>query len=326
MSLAFVFPGQGSQSVGMLRELVLEHAEARDAFAEASAALGYDLWATVEHGPEQKLNQTEISQPAMLVAGVAVWRTWRAAGGALPAQMAGHSLGEYTALVCAGALDFTEAVKLVADRARYMQEAVPVGEGGMAAVLGLDADAVRALCEQAAEGDVLEAVNFNSPGQVVIAGTAAAIARATVRAKDAGAKRVMALAISVPSHCALMAPAAARMAERLKGVALRVPTVPVLHNVHARAESRVAAMRDALTFQVASPVRWVETVERMIKDGAHAFIECGPGKVLSGLSKRINRDVPCLCIQDPASLREALAGNKISRDEPLRSEKNAVAE
>ncbi|MBI3900189.1 MAG: ACP S-malonyltransferase [Gammaproteobacteria bacterium] len=307
MTLAFVFPGQGSQSVGMLHELAQAHTQVRDTFAEAAAALGFDLWSIVSNGPEERLNQTEITQPAMLSAGVATWRVWRAQGGAMPATMAGHSLGEYTALVCAGALDFTDAVRLVADRARYMQEAVPVGQGGMAAVLGLEDDAVRALCVQAAEGDVLEAVNFNSPGQIVIAGTAAAIARAVVLAKEAGAKRALALPVSVPSHCALMAPAAARMAERFKSVNLRVPTVPVVHNVSARAEADVNAIRDALTRQIAAPVRWVETVEQITNNGARTFIECGPGKVLTGLNKRIRRELDCRAVYDSQSLQDTLA-------------------
>lgn len=310
MSLAFVFPGQGSQSVGMLRELALEHPEVSQTFAEASSALGYDLWAIVDQGPEERLGQTEITQPAMLAAGVAVWRAWRAAGGAQPAMMAGHSLGEYSALVCAGAIEFSDAVRLVADRARYMQEAVPAGRGGMAAVLGIADDAVRALCAQAAEGEVLEPVNYNSPGQVVIAGTASAIARAVARAKELGAKRALALPVSVPSHCSLMAPAAARMAERLKTINVRALGVPVIHNVHVRAESDSNAIRDALVRQIAAPVRWVETIEKMVQDGARSFIECGPGKVLAGLNKRINRDVACVCVQDPQSLRAALASAK----------------
>jgi [acyl-carrier-protein] S-malonyltransferase len=306
MSLAFVFPGQGSQSVGMLRELAAEQPIVGQTFVEASEALGYDLWAIVASGPEERLNATEVTQPAMLTGGVAVWRAWRANGGAMPSHMAGHSLGEYTALVCADALPFSDAVRLVADRARYMQEAVPVGQGGMAAILGLEDDAVRALCAQAAEGEVLEPVNFNSPGQIVIAGTAAAIARAVAKAKEAGAKRALALPVSVPSHCALMAPAAKRMAERLSAVDLRAPSVPVVHNVHVKAESNADAIRDALVRQIAAPVRWVETIEQIAASGARTIIECGPGKVLSGLNKRIAREVECLSINDPATLREAL--------------------
>jgi [acyl-carrier-protein] S-malonyltransferase len=234
--------------------------------------------------------------------------------------MAGHSLGEYTALVCSGALDFVESVRLVADRARYMQDAVPAGQGGMAAVLGLDDDAVRALCAKAAEGEVLEPVNFNSPGQVVIAGTAAAIARAVSQAKAAGARRALALPVSVPSHCALMKPAAARMAERLKAVNIRAPTIPVLHNVHVRSESDPDAIRDALVRQIASPVRWVETVEKIGREGARAFVECGPGKVLAGLIKRISAEAACYSVNDPQSLTEALTSVRATEPAPARED------
>lgn len=307
MSLAFVFPGQGSQSVGMLDALAQAYPSVKQTFAEASAALGRDLWRLVEGGPEEALNQTENTQPAMLSAGVAVWRAWRERGGALPVVMAGHSLGEYTALVCAGALDFPDAVRLVADRARFMQSAVPAGEGGMAAILGLDDDAVRALCVQAAEGEVLEPVNFNSPGQVVVAGTAAAVQRAVAQAKAAGAKRAVALPVSVPSHCQLMAPAAKQMAARLREVSLRVPQVPVLHNAHVRAEQDPQAIREALVRQIAAPVRWVETIQAMAAQGVDKVIECGPGKILTGLNKRIVDGVTTWPAYDPASLDQALA-------------------
>lgn len=307
MSLAFVFPGQGSQSVGMLDALAQAYPSVKQTFAEASAALGRDLWQLVEGGPEEALNQTENTQPAMLSAGVAVWRVWRERGGVLPVVMAGHSLGEYTALVCAGALDFPDAVQLVADRARFMQSAVPAGEGGMAAILGLDDDAVRALCAQAAEGEVLEPVNFNSPGQIVVAGTAAAVQRAVAQAKAAGAKRAVVLPVSVPSHCQLMAPAAEQMAARLRAVSLRVPQVPVLHNAHVRAEQDPQAIREALVRQIAAPVRWVETIQAMAAQGADKVIECGPGKVLAGLNKRIVDGVTTWPVYDPASLDQALA-------------------
>ncbi len=306
MSLAFVFPGQGSQSVGMLHALAQAYPAVKQTFAEASGALGRDLWQLVESGPEEALNQTENTQPAMLSAGVAVWRVWRERGGALPVVMAGHSLGEYTALVCAGALDFADAVRLVADRARLMQSAVPAGQGGMAAILGLDDDAVRALCAQAAEGEVLDAVNFNSPGQVVVAGTAAAVQRAVAQAKAAGAKRAVALPVSVPSHCKLMAPAAEQMAARLREVNLRAPQIPVLHNVHVRAEQDPQAIREALVRQIAAPVRWVETVQAMAAQGVDKVIECGPGKVLAGLNKRIADGVTTWPVYDPASLDQAL--------------------
>jgi [acyl-carrier-protein] S-malonyltransferase len=305
MKLAFVFPGQGSQSVGMLNALADAQSLVKETFAEASAALGYDLWALASGGPEEKLNQTEVTQPAMLTAGVAVWRVWQQQGGAQPAVMAGHSLGEYSALTCAGAITFADAVKLVADRGRFMQEAVPAGQGGMAAIVGLDDDQVRALCEQNAAGEVLSPVNFNSPGQVVIAGTAAAVARAVANAKAAGAKLAKPLPVSVPSHCALMHPAAERMRTRLEQIEVRAPRIPVLHNVHVRAESDPAAIRDALVRHIESPVRWVETVQKMAADGVTMLVECGPGKVLAGLNKRIAKDTQTLPVYDPETLAQA---------------------
>lgn len=307
MSLAFVFPGQGSQSVGMLSALAAEFTVVKDTFAEASQALGYDLWQIVEQDPEDKLNRTETTQPAMLAAGVAVWRVWLQIGGAKPSMLAGHSLGEYTALVCAGALDFPEAVKLVADRGRFMQEAVPAGQGGMAAILGLEDDAVRKVCERAAQGEVLAAVNFNSPGQVVIAGTAAAVARGAEAARAAGAKRALVLPVSVPSHCALMRPAAEKLRERLKKVSVRAPAIPVLHNVHVLAETDPDKIRDALVMQVEQPVRWVDTIRRMEAGGVNRIVECGPGKVLTGLNKRIVSQAQTAAIHDPKSLAEERA-------------------
>ena len=256
---------------------------------------------------EEKLNQTEITQPAMLSAGVAVWRVWQAENGPQPVVMAGHSLGEYTALTCAGAIVFADAVRLVADRGRFMQEAVPAGQGGMAAIVGLDDEQVRALCEHAAQGEVLSPVNFNSPGQVVIAGTAAAVARAVEQAKGAGAKLARQLPVSVPSHCALMHPAAERMRERLKQMNIVTPRIPVLHNAHVRAESNADAIRDALVRQVESPVRWVETVQKMAADGVDKLVECGPGKVLAGLNKRISKETQTLSVYDPETLRQARA-------------------
>ena len=305
MSLAFVFPGQGSQSVGMLGLLADSYPEVKATFAEASAALGYDLWTIAANGPEDRLNQTEITQPAMLSAGVAVWRAWQKDGGPQPVIMAGHSLGEYTALACAGAIEFKDAVMLVADRGRFMQEAVPAGQGGMAAILGLEDNQVRALCEQAAQGDVLSPVNFNSPGQVVIAGTAAAVARAVEQAKGAGAKLAKLLPVSVPSHCALMHPAAERMRARLQQVKIGVPRVPVLHNVHVKGETDPDAIREALVRQIESPVRWVDTIRKMAADGVDKLIECGPGKVLAGLNKRIVKEAQMLPVYDPETLRQA---------------------
>ncbi|MHB8727457.1 MAG: ACP S-malonyltransferase [Sulfuricaulis sp.] len=307
MSLAFVFPGQGSQSIGMLNALAAEFPVVRETFSEASGALGCDLWQIVEQGPEAKLNQTEITQPAMLTAGVAVWRAWLSANGPRPRFMAGHSLGEYSALVCAEALDFDTAVKLVADRARFMQQAVPIGQGGIAAILGLDDDAVRRLCEQAAQGEVLDAVNFNSPNQVVIAGTAAAVARAIEQSKAAGAKRAVLLPMSVPAHSRLMHPAAQRMAERIQSVEVRSPRVPVIHNVHLRAESDPTAIRNALVRQIESPVRWVELIQKLATDGVDRLVECGPGRVLTGLNKRIVKTTETLPVFDPVTLREALS-------------------
>lgn len=302
-SIAAVFPGQGSQSVGMLVELAAAHDAVRRTFDEASVVLGYDLWQLVQDGPAEALNRTDRTQPAMLAADVAVWRVWRESGGPLPAVMAGHSLGEYAALVCADSLDFGRAVTLVAERGRFMQEAVPSGQGAMAAVLGLDDEQVRAVCAAAAGGEVVAAVNFNSPGQVVIAGNAAAVERAIDLAKEAGAKRAIPLPVSVPSHCELMRPAAQRMAELLETTEFAAPRVPVLHNADVRSWPDAAAIRDALVRQLYSPVRWTESVTAL---GTRTMIEFGPGKVLSGLAKRIDRDIVAVCVQDSASLDEAL--------------------
>lgn len=308
MSLAFVFPGQGSQSLGMLSELAAAYPVVGQSFAEASEALGYDLWSLTQNGPEEELNKTHITQPALLTAGIAVWRVWQEKGGAHPAVMAGHSLGEYTALVAAGALDFAAAVALVADRGKFMQEAVPAGEGAMAAILGLDDAKVIELCEQAAEGQVVSAVNFNSPGQVVIAGAAAAVDRACDLAKAAGAKRALKLAVSAPSHCALMQPAAERLAERLQGIEFRVPGIPVINNADVAAPQDAEAIREALVRQLYNPVRWVETVQKMSADGVDRLIECGPGKVLVGLNKRIAKEMNAAAVFDTATLDAALAG------------------
>lgn len=305
--LAFVFPGQGSQSVGMLAELAQAYPDVIQTFQQASDALGYDLWQLVQQGPEAELNRTDRTQPAMLAAGVAVWRVWNSNGGVTPEILAGHSLGEYTALVCAGALDFTDGIRLVADRARFMQEAVPQGQGAMAAILGLEDDQVIAVCKQAEQGDVVTAVNFNAPGQVVIAGTAAAVERAVVLAREAGAKRAITLPVSVPSHCALMKPAAENMGRALANTTLRKPALPVLHNVDVAPHAEADSIRDALVRQLYSPVRWVETVRAMEARGVNSIIECGPGKVLAGLNKRIGRELVTLSVYDPDSLEEALS-------------------
>lgn len=306
MTLAFVFPGQGSQSVGMLAELAARYPVVKDTFSEASAVLKLDLWKVVSEGPEETLNQTHITQPAMLTAGVATWRIWQARGGTQPQVMAGHSLGEYSALVCAGALDFSEAVELVGLRGRYMQAAVPTGQGAMAAILGLDDAQVVAACQQAAQGDVVAAVNFNSPGQVVIAGQAAAVNRAMELCKAAGAKRALPLPVSVPSHCALMKPAAEQLAQRLQSINLRKPQIPVINNVDVATPDAADAIRDALVRQLYNPVRWVETVQRMVNEGVTQLIECGPGKVLVGLNKRISKDMTAHALLDAASVDSAL--------------------
>jgi len=279
-------------------------------FSEASDALGFDLWKLVQDGPEEMLNQTTNTQPAMLVAGVAAWRVWLDQGGAQPAVMAGHSLGEYTALVCAESLEFSDAVKLVADRGRFMQEAVPTGEGAMAAIIGLEDDSVRALCEQNASGEVLSPVNFNSPGQVVIAGSSAAVQRAVDNAKAAGAKRALVLPVSVPSHCQLMHGAAERMAERLVEIHVNTPKIPVIHNYSVQAEQSADAIKAALVSQIEQPVRWVETIQKMARDGVDRLVECGPGKVLVGLNKRIDKEMQTWAVYDADTLATALENLK----------------
>lgn len=307
MSLAFVFPGQGSQSVGMLKDLADNFSEVNSTFQEASDALGYDLWSLIQEGPADKLNSTDVTQPAMLASGVATWRAWQAKGGAIPAVMAGHSLGEYTALVCAGSLTFVDAVKLVSQRGKFMMEAVPAGTGAMAAILGMDDDAVRQVCLDAAEGDVLEAVNYNSPGQVVVAGHKSAIERVTVIAKEKGAKRALELPVSVPSHCALMKPAAEKLASVLNDISISTPTIPVINNVDVLTATTELDIKEALTRQLFSPVRWVETIEKMSADGVDKVIECGPGKVLVGLNKRINKSMASAALVDSASIEAALS-------------------
>jgi len=305
MKFAFVFPGQGSQSVGMMQGWG-ERAEVRATFAEASDALGQDLWALVTDGPADLLNQTVNTQPAMLAADVAAWRVWQAAGGATPTLLAGHSLGEYAALVAAGALDFADAIRLVRFRAEAMQAAVPEGVGAMAAILGLDDDGARAVCADAAAGQVVEAVNLNSPGQVVIAGNKAAVERAMVLAKEKGAKRALPLPVSVPSHSSLMLPAAERLLAHLQSVTINPPSIPVLHNTDVQSHAEPDAIRTALARQLHTPVRWVETVQALQRAGVERVIECGPGKVLAGLTKRIDDSLPALALVDEASLQAAL--------------------
>lgn len=306
MSLAFVFPGQGSQSVGMLSQLATEFPQVQATFSEASDTLGYDLWDLVSSGPAESLNETQRTQPAMLAAGVAVWRSWQSVSDVQPAYLAGHSLGEYTALVAAGALNFSDAIKLVEQRGQFMQQAVPTGQGAMAAILGLDDDVVRSICAEAAANGVAEAVNFNSPGQVVIAGDTNAINSAIELAKEQGAKRALLLPVSVPSHCALMKPAAEQLAQALADIAIQVPTIPVIHNVSVTSVDNQADIKRLLAEQLYNPVRWVETVQFLAAQGVNTLVECGPGKVLAGLTKRIDRSIVGLPVFDQASLDKAL--------------------
>ncbi len=303
---AFVFPGQGSQSRGMMNGYA-EHSVVRDTFAEASDVLKQDLWRLVTEGEDAELNATVNTQPVMLTAGVAGYRAWQGIKGPAPALLAGHSLGEYTALVAAGALEFADALPLVRYRAECMQQAVPEGQGGIAAVLGLDDDAVRAVCAEAAQGDVLEAVNFNSPGQVVIAGNRAAVERGMELAKAKGAKRALMLPMSVPSHCSLLRGAADKLRAYLADVAVQAPSIPVLHNADVKAYSDAASIKDALVRQLYSPVRWVETVQEFGKQGVTHNVECAPGKVLAGLNKRIDANQQALALNDGAALQAALA-------------------
>ncbi|MEL0585435.1 MAG: ACP S-malonyltransferase [Candidatus Thiodiazotropha sp. (ex. Lucinoma kazani)] len=305
-SFCIVFPGQGSQSIGMLSALAEAHPVISQTFTEAADTLGYDLWSLTQNGPVEALNQTTKTQPAMLAAGVSVWRVWQEQGGAKPMLMAGHSLGEYSALVCAGAIEFTDAVKLVSERGRFMQEAVPEGSGGMAAILGLDDAKVEEVCAAAASGEVVEAVNFNSPGQVVIAGDKRAVDRACELAKATGAKRALPLPVSVPSHCALMKPAAERLHEQLSAISISSPSIPVLHNVNVEQASDAGSIRELLTAQLYSPVRWAETVQKMAASGCTNLLEAGPGKVLAGLTKRIDRGLTGMPIFDTKSLNHAL--------------------
>ncbi|MHC5349835.1 ACP S-malonyltransferase [Pseudomonas sp. A46] len=309
-SLAFVFPGQGSQSLGMLAEQGGQHKLVLDTFAEASEALGYDLWALTQQGPEEQLNQTDKTQPAILAASIALWRLWLSEGGARPAYVAGHSLGEYSALVAAGCLGFADAVKLVERRGQLMQQAVPAGQGGMAAILGLDDSDVLAACAEAAQGDVVSAVNFNAPGQVVIAGAAAAVERAIEACKARGAKRAMPLPVSVPSHCALMKPAAERFAESVEALAWQAPAIPLVQNVSAAIVADLAELKRDLLAQLYSPVRWVESMVSLSERGVTDLVECGPGKVLSGLNKRCVKGVNTHNLDTPdafAAARAALA-------------------
>ena len=303
---AFLFPGQGSQSLGMASAVEQASPVVRQTFEEASGALGYDLWEVVENGPAETLGRTEVTQPALLAAGIATWRAWRALGGADPDYVAGHSLGEYTALVAAGALAFGDAISLVAKRGQLMQQATPAGTGAMAAILGLEDAALAEVCARAAQGQVVSCANFNSPGQVVIAGEKEAVDRACELAKTAGARRAVPLAVSVPSHCLLMKPAADAMAEVLANVEIQTPAIPVLHNVNASTADSGPAIRDALVQQLWQPVRWAETVQKLVDIGVGRFAECGPGKVLAGLNRRICRDCETAAWVDAPALQNSL--------------------
>ncbi|QYK14445.1 ACP S-malonyltransferase [Shewanella rhizosphaerae] len=300
--IAYVFPGQGSQAVGMLADLAGEHEVVGQTFAEASEVLGYDLWQLVQEGPAESLNQTDKTQPALLTASVAIWRAIQATSASKPALLAGHSLGEYSALVCAGVIDFKDAVKLVELRGQLMQQAVPAGTGAMFAIIGLDNDGIAKACEEAAQGEVVAPVNFNSPGQVVIAGEKAAVERAADACKAAGAKMAVALPVSVPSHCQLMKPAADELAKALDALSFSAPSIPVVNNVDVAMPESVEAIKDALVRQLYCPVRWSETVEKMAAEGVSQLVEVGPGKVLTGLAKRINKSLSAKVANDPASV------------------------
>ena len=301
-SLAFVFPGQGSQSVGMLAELAAAHADVKEVFDEASQGAGLDLWALSQQGPDDRLNSTENTQPALLAASVAVWRVWQKLGGARPAQLAGHSLGEYSALVCAGALSLHDAAALVAERGRLMQAAVPAGVGAMAAILGGDDAQIATVCDEMAQGQVVAPANFNSPGQLVIAGHAEAVDRVLAKLAELGVKKSVKLAVSVPSHCALMRDAADRLGERMAAIDWQLPSTPVIQNAEARSYASVAEIRGALQQQLYLPVRWTECVQGLAAAGATQVAECGPGKVLCGLIKRIDKGIQARPIGTPAEM------------------------
>ncbi|WP_241626286.1 ACP S-malonyltransferase [Rosenbergiella epipactidis] len=303
---AFIFPGQGSQTVGMLAELAAEQPIIEATYAQASEALGYDLWQLVQQGPAEELNKTWQTQPALLAASVALFRLWQQQGGAQPALLAGHSLGEYSALVCAGVIDFADAIRLVELRGKLMQEAVPEGTGAMQAIIGLDDAAIRQACEESAQGQVVSPVNFNSPGQVVIAGNKEAVERAGAACKAAGAKRALPLPVSVPSHCALMKPAAEKLAVALREITFSEPKISVVNNVDVKCETDAEAIREALVRQLYSPVRWTESVQYIAAQGVTQLVEVGPGKVLTGLTKRIVDTLTASAINDPAAFSAAL--------------------
>jgi [acyl-carrier-protein] S-malonyltransferase len=305
-SLAFVFPGQGSQKVGMLADMAEAYPSIKTVFAEASDILSYDMWGLIQEGPQEQLNLTEKTQPILLASSVALWRLWQEKNGAVPSLMAGHSLGEFSALVCAGAIAFTDALKLVRARGQFMQTAVPVGEGAMAAVLGLDDAVIEQICVEAANGECVQAVNYNSPGQVVIAGKKAAVDRAIEKLLAAGAKRAMLLPVSAPFHTDLMHPAGERLAVELANITIKSPVIPVVHNVHAGVESDPEKIRQLLVKQIYSPVKWTSCVQIMVDKGIASIVECGPGKVLSGLNKRINKELVSYSTDSVASFNQSL--------------------
>lgn len=305
--LAFVFPGQGSQKIGMLADLAQEYPQIGQTFAEASAVLGYDLWDLVQNGSQEDINLTERTQPLLLTASVAIWRVWNEKGGAQPALMAGHSLGEWSALVCAGVVAFEDAVRLVQQRGAFMQAAVPAGEGAMAAIIGLDDAAIVAACEQACDAGVVSAVNFNSPGQVVIAGQAGAVEKAMGLCKEAGAKRALPLPVSAPFHTSLMKPAADQLAEQIEATTFNTPAIAVVHNVHAQTETDPAKIKALMIEQIYSPVGWVACVQALAKAGVTQLLECGPGAVLAGLTKRIDKSLTAVTTGSVNELDKALA-------------------
>lgn len=305
-AVAFVFPGQGSQKIGMLKSAAEQYSIVTDTFTEASDALGYDMWQLIQEGEQEQINLTEKTQPILLCSSVALWRVWQSLNGVKPAFMAGHSLGEFSALVCAGSLGFADALRLVRARGQFMQTAVPVGVGAMAAIIGLDDQVINDICVESAQGQCVQAVNYNSPGQVVIAGHKEAVERAIEKLKAAGAKRALPLPVSAPFHTDLMQPAGEKLAEELAKLTIDKPEVPVIHNVHAQTESNVESIRDLLTQQIYSPVKWTSCVQKMVEQGVTTTVECGPGKVLSGLNKRIEKPLTCLAIEEPESLAAAI--------------------
>ncbi|WP_299789169.1 ACP S-malonyltransferase [uncultured Shewanella sp.] len=298
---AFIFPGQGSQAIGMLAELAAEHEIVAQTFSQASEVLGYDLWELVQQGPAETLNETDKTQPALLTASVAIWRAYEASGKPMPTVLAGHSLGEYSALVCGGVIEFKDAVKLVELRGQLMQKAVPAGSGAMFAIIGLDNDAIAKCCADAGQGEVVSPVNYNSPGQVVIAGSKAAVERAAAACKEAGAKMAVALPVSVPSHCELMRPAAEKLAVALESIEFNAPKIKVINNVDVASPEAVTEIKDALVRQLYCPVRWSDSVSAMAESGITHLYEIGPGKVLTGLAKRINRSLTAKAVNDVAS-------------------------